>query len=312
MKRVFSILVLLVMAVSLFLGLTACTFSSTAKSWTGKYAYENADRYTAGGGDFTADEVKHLDIDWGAGKVQIYASEDATAVTVREEYYTSNKDTHTPVEEESALYRWLDGDTLRIKFLQSKKSKQSVDAKTLMVTIPAGLTLGEVKVRSDSAGVNMGDMTMEKFDIESVSGNLLVSCCSADTARLKSVSGEVSCGQGTARTLDAETTSGKIYVERIENLATLKITTVSGNVRLWHGSTLPGQTEVDTTSGEVKLMFPTGSAFTVAFETVSGTYNLSGFEETVNGNTHHVAGGGSVYDIETVSGNVAVTRILDN
>ena len=66
-----------------------------------------------------------------------------------------------------------------------------MDAKTLTVTVPAGLSLGEVKVRSVSAGVNMGDMTMEKFDIESVSGNLLVSCCSADTARLKSVSGEV-------------------------------------------------------------------------------------------------------------------------
>ncbi|MGN1207081.1 MAG: DUF4097 family beta strand repeat-containing protein [Eubacteriales bacterium] len=312
MKRVFSSLVLLAMAVSLILGLTACTFSSTAKSWTGKYVYENADRYTAGGGDFTADEVKHLDIDWGAGEVQIYASEDATAVTVREEYVSTDKDAHIPVEEESALYRWLDGDTLRIKFLQSKKTKQSVDAKTLMVTIPAGLTLGEVKVRSDSAGVNMGDMTMEKFDIESVSGNLLVAYCLADTMHLKSVSGEVSCGQGTARTLDAETTSGKIYVEKIENLATLKITTVSGNVRLWHGSTIPGQTEVDTTSGEVKLMFPTGSAFTVVFETTSGTYNLSGFEETVSGNTHHVAGGGAVYDIETVSGNVIVTRITDN
>ena len=312
MKRVLSTLLLLAMTASLFFGLTACTFSSTAKSWTGKYVYENADRYTAGGGDFTADEVKHLDIDWAAGKVQIYAREDATAVTVREEYSASNQDTHTPVEEESALYRWLDGDTLRIKFLQSKKTKQSVDAKTLTVTVPAGLTLGEVKVRSVSAGVNMGDMTMEKSDIESVSGNLLVTCCSADTVRLKSDSGEVSCGQGTARTLNAETTSGEIYIERIENLATLKATTESGNVRLWHTSSLPGQTEVDTTSGEVKLMFPTGSAFTVVFETTSGSYNLSGFEETVNGNTHHVAGGGAVYDIETVSGNVIVTRILDN
>ena len=92
----------------------------------------------------------------------------------------------------------------------------------------------------------------------------------------------------------------------------MKITTESGNVRLRNVSTLPGQTEIDTTSGEVKLMFPTGSSFTVAFETVSGTYNLTGFEETVNGNTHHIAGGGAVYDIETVSGNLIVTRILDN
>ena len=314
MKRILSLLLVLSLGIGVCLACTACQTKHTSPtSWTGKYTYDNAKNYTAGVGNYATGEVKNLDIDWGAGEVSIMATEDVSEITLSETVYTTDKnETPKVVDKAEVLYRWLDGDTLRIRFLESKKSTQTVESKTLVVKIPAGYTLGEVKVESDAANVTMGEMTLDKIDLESIAGDLFVDYCSADTMHFESESGDVICGQGNVRVLDAESTSGKVYIEKFEGLDTLKVQTVSGNIRLWHGTTLPGKTEVDSTSGEVKLMFPTGSAFTVVYNTTSGNYSLSGFEETVEGNTHRVGGGGPVYDVETVSGNLIVTRMLDN
>ena len=90
--------------------------------------------------------VRNIDIDWGAGTVIIRQDETVTDIDLRETVYTGKTDETTAVSEDEVLYTWLDGETLRIKYLKSKWGTRKVDAKNLTVLIPAGKTLVTVTI----------------------------------------------------------------------------------------------------------------------------------------------------------------------
>lgn len=96
-----------------------------------------------------------LDIDWGAGTVLVEEDETVTEITLRETVYTGKSDDTPAVSEDEVLYHWLDGETLRVKFLRSKWGKQEVSAKILHVLLPTGKALGTVKIHSDTVSGNV-------------------------------------------------------------------------------------------------------------------------------------------------------------
>lgn len=313
MKRILSLALVLIIGVGVCLALFGCDIRIRPTSWSGKYTYDNAKKYTAGATNYASGTVKNFDIDWGAGEIRIYSSEEVQEIVISEVVFTGLKD-ETPQEVDSSevLYRWLDGDTLRIRFLKSKWRKQEVHAKTLAITVPAECSLGNIQIKSDSADVILGGLTATGVDLQSTSGELHVGDFTADTVKLSSSSGKAYCLNGTARTLNVETSSGEICVGEVEELALLEVKSTSGYIEYMKGSTLPEEARVESTSGDVKLILRTGSTLTVVYETSGGTYALSGFEETVDGYTHKIDGGGPLWQIKTDSGDLSITRILDN
>lgn len=310
-KRFLSFVLALATVAALAALCTACSFSTRPTTWSGKYKYDNAKKYTAGVKSFAAGAVTDLDIDWGAGTVLVEEDETVTEITLRETVYTGKSDDTPAVSEDEVLYHWLDGETLRVKFLRSKWGKQEVSAKILHVLLPTGKALGTVKIHSDTAHAEVSGITAQRVELTSASGPLAASYAKVTELDCESVSGNVSV-YGTFGTARLKTTSGEAYACTSEEFSIdrLTIETVSGSV-LCEGKEdrLAGETRINTVSGNVKLQFSHDMAYVIDFTTTSGVYESQfGTDETKTGSRYTVGTDGGHIAVSTTSGKVSVTR----
>lgn len=315
-KRILSFVLILATVVTLAAFSGACDFGThRPTTWSGKYKYDNAKKYTAGVKSFAPESVKNLDIDWCAGTVLVEPDENVTEITLRETVYTGKMDdTPVAVAEDQVLYHLLDGETLRVKFLKSKWGKQEVDAKILRVLLPVGKALDTVTIRSDTAFAEISGATVQRAELTSASGSLAASYAKISALTMSSVSGEVSV-YGEIGEAKLHTTSGKAYAATSDafSIDRLTIDTVSGSV-LYDGQNdrLAGETKIDTVSGSVKFQFSHDMAYVIDFTTTSGGYESQfGADETKSGSRYTVGTDGAHIAVSTTSGNVSVTRIKE-
>ena len=298
-KRITSLVLALVLLGTALAVLASCDFSTRPTAWTGKYKYDNARKYTKGASSFGADTVRSLDIDWGAGVVLVEHDENVTEVTLREYVYTGKtEETPVAVAENEQLYYWHDGNTLRVRYLQSKLGRREVQAKYLYVLLPTGKALDTVRIKTDigAAEIYASDATVEELKLESVSG-------------------EVSA-YGTFGKASLHTTSGKVYACTNETYSASRLTigTVLGEVLVdGRANILPGETEIETVSGNVKFQFSYETAYVIDFQTKgSGLYSSQfGEDETQVGNRYTVGTDGGHIAVTTTSGNVSVVRVIE-
>ena len=311
MKQIVSFVLILTMLVTVFLIFPACELDIRPTSWSGKYRYDNARKYTAGAKNFDATSVRNIDIDWGAGTVIVRQDETVTDIDLRETVYCGKTDEAPAVSEDEVLYTWLDGETLRIKYLKSKWGTRKVDAKNLTVLIPAGKTLGTVTIQTDSANAEVSSITADCAQLKSKSGDLASSFSILTELDCDSASGDVSA-YGEIGLAKLHSTSGKIYASMEKDIGQLEMESTSGEITLVSYETiLPGTTTIQTVSGSVKLMFMTGTAYVIEYRTTSGTYNSTQFENEIQEENRHIAGvDGKNISVETVSGNLTVTRFV--
>lgn len=311
-KRILSFVIALATVAALAALCTACNSSTRPTTWRGKYRYDNAGKYTAGAKSFAAGAVTDLDIDWGAGTVLVKEDETVTEITLRETVYTGRSDDTPAVSEDEVLYHWLDGETLRVKFLKSKWGRQEVNAKILHVLLPAGKALGTVKIHSDTAHAEVSGITAQRVELESASGPLAATYATVEELECESVSGNVSA-YGTLGTVSLETTSGEVYACTSAEFSAkrLEIETVSGSVLIdARDDLLAGETVIESASGNVKFQFSHDTAYTLDFTTTSGTYSSQfGADETHTGHRYTVGTDGSHIGVSTTSGNVTVVRL---
>lgn len=296
MKKVTSLILILGVCVCL---LSGCRLPFGSSSGLSDIRYEDAERYTAGGASLT-DTVERVKIDWVSGSVRVTSHAGDTVEFAEEANRGLNDDT--------SLYYWLDGTTLRIKFCRSGKWSLSGLEKDLTLYLPEELALKELEVDGVSAELEAAAVRAEELKLETVSGGIRVTDCSvAKEAELFSVSGSIDAGlPGTLEKLKTDTVSGRVTVSAGEILS-VRGGSTSGGLS-FSLSNAPRSLEVDTVSGSVELYLPEDAGFTLRFSTVSGELS-SDLPCRPDGKEYVCGDGAGDYSIGTTSGDVTIRAV---
>ena len=268
MKKLFAVLLIAVMA-----AMTLCSCSVGVN-----YTYDNASKYTAG--DVSSDEApKNLDIDWVSGRIRIEYGKD-------DKFTAVEKITSTSTTKNAPMYTWLDGDTLRIKFLNSGRTFFETFSKVLTITVPKDTKFEKINVNSVSADVILLDAEAKNINIDVVSGSLTANGCAAKKLKFNAVSGGLHISDSTFDSVKSDSISGVVtYV----------------------GNTLPADFDIDTVSGmSVFEIRSENCGFTLDFNTVSGSKTIDLPVVEKDGKTVYGDGSANV-NINSVSGGINIS-----
>ncbi|MBE5938407.1 MAG: DUF4097 domain-containing protein [Lachnospiraceae bacterium] len=272
MKKLMTRVTILILGVFAFciIYLRGCDVFSVGIS---SYRYDNASKYTTGGATID-DEVKTLDISWVSGNVNIKYHEENTIIF---------EEDGSTFEEDEKLRYWLDGTTLRIKYVKSGMRKYGNLNKQLTIYIPATAEFTDLNIDTVSAGIHVEGISADNVRIESVSGSFV--------AKL----------QGETSKVDVETVSGKINITG-ENIKNVNSESVSGAIVLTL-DTAPEKINAETVSGKLTAYLPMETGFTLEVDKVSGDFECD-FAVTKDNGTYVCGDGSGDYNFETVSGDI--------
>lgn len=263
-----------------------------------RYSFDHSDKYTPGGGEIT-DTVRAIDIDWIGGEVKILTHGKNTVEFSESALFD--------IDSKHVMCHWLDGSTLRIKFMQAGKIDLSWHdrGKTLTMYVPKDMMLADLDINSVSTDIDIADISAEDMQFNTVSGDIVVENCSVTDS------------------IDTNTTSGKIDVTVTAPLDEFKVNTVSGDakieaIRIKDGefNSISGsitvtahqgiwEMDMDSVSGNIKLYLPKDSGFTLEMETVSGNFDCELPSAQKNG--RYICGSGEWdYALNSVSGNIDI------
>lgn len=128
-----------------------------------------------------------------------------------------------------------------------------IDARTSSGDIKAeGLSGGTFSAKATSGSITGGDIAVGKIDLDTSSGDM----------RLNGVAGDIV----------ANATSGRVEIEEIAGAGTVNAETSSGDIQMSFAAMGP-YLKCNTTSGSVKLWFPSDAAFGLDFDTSSGSFH---------------------------------------
>ena len=298
------------------------------------YIYQNGDKYTAGDREIK-DKIEKLDIDYLSGEVTLTGNT-GDVIKITE---TAEKD----LDEKRKVHSWVDGTTLYIRFCESARNMDlNKLGKKLTVTIPADVNLSDLKIEISSGDVKGSDVTAENVDVEASSGDVNMSCTAkniemeassgditltavAEEISVETTSGDITVKQsGNSRKITAEASSGTLDITA-EEVTTLRTKTSSGRItvsadtvgsfesdsssgRCEAGFTkTPDSTDIETSSGNVKLLLPADAAITAEFDTSSGdiTYELP---FTKDGKRYISGAGTAKLSVDTSSGDITIGK----
>lgn len=299
------------------------------------YRYENAGKYTAGGGTVEG-TVRNLDVDWIDGKVTIAYHNDPT-VLISE---TSKKG----ISGDMQLRWWLDGETLRVRYAKtgSLRLNWNLD-KELTLTLPEGTVMQDVALSATSGSLNIPAMKADSLKMHVTSGEIraAVSAAKVDS---QMTSGDMDLDiSGTVKEITAYATSGNIRIiaEETEKMdagvtsglvqvkadraGDFKASATSGNLDIditdAGSAVLKGTSagitvrlgkldklEVGATSGDVKAFLPAEPGFKAHLTTTSGRFDY-GMNLTKQGNDYICGDGSAEVNINVTSGNVRIEEV---
>ncbi len=296
---VWSIVVLLLVGLFVFLLLRGLPWKHTNWNFGAiSQTYKNAEKYTAGDTTLTS-PIRALDVHWVSGEVHVVRS-DGDVIRVYE------TDTQNPPEQR--LHWWLDGDTLRIQFCESKVfyGLTKWGTKILTVEIPSSMSdaLKIVDIEGVSADISVRGFELDTLDIDGVSGDIALSDLIVASVDLETVSGDIGSERCIFTGVTCETTSGDVRLEGAITAADMD--SVSGDLTLQSTEKLQ-KLRVDTTSGDIRLTLPVDEdGFTMTFDTVSGDLS-SNIPMTREGKKYTCGRGTADYRVDSVSGDIHIS-----
>lgn len=288
MKKLFTLIV----SASLAFILCGCSPFSVF-TFMGSSNYDPS--YNTGDFTYKASEVSRICIDLASHKINIVGS-DSNELKVRE---TING----PGSSSRIMWK-IDNGTL---YITNKKESAfkifhlDLASKTLDVEIPSDIYL---KISSASGSIDLKCPEIKTVTVDSASGSISAGSLSADNIQLNSVSGSIEAESLTCREkLVLSSVSGRISVSDL-NSDNLKADTVSGSVKL--GISQCAKLRISSVSGSINLRMDSDTGASVTFETVSGSLHADNY--TVSGKQKVFGDGRSVWDIDTVSGSLTISR----
>ena len=298
------------------IGIVVCGAVILAKFIRVGNQYANAEQYTAGAITIN-DTVKNLEIDWVDGAVNIaYHAQDTVEIAE-----TAPK----AISGDAALRWWLDGDTLRVQYAKSGFRSFRGLNKTLTVTLPESVALGEVRIDTTSGDVNVPDLIADDILVDMTSGDLaLKQSGAAARVTLSSTSGRISVDVSRVGRMAVSATSGDIRIA-LGSVREMTVSSTSGGVALDGGEAQKANVDttsgniavrltsfdsltIDATSGDVTAALPTEPGYTADIDTTSGKFDYT-VALAKDGGKYACGDGSARLRIDTTSGNVRVEDV---
>ncbi len=224
----------------------------------GYHSYEDAQRYVVGDAEFSASEVREVDIDWWGGSVEIEQSVDKVSIIEEE----------TSQAEAERMRYYLDDGVLKIRYCRSgMRSRVAAQSKNLLVTIPAGVAL---HLDYENASVSVGNLETTEFSVEGVAGNFTAERIVCGEAELETESGKMTVGELIAKEVCLETQTGSISISQ------LSADYIEGDVHdgaLYLGLEKAVKTSepLESDKGNVTLALGEGLSAEIYFQTAAGS-----------------------------------------
>lgn len=219
-------------------------------------------------------EIKGLDIDWSSGSISVHGG-DVDQVTLIE----------SAQEKENSRLRYkLDGGILKICERSTTVSLFSSFSKDLEIVLPLALaqSLTSVEVDCASADIRLMELTADKVDIDTASGDITAT--------------------GDYRSFEIETASGEAELNC--SILYLEFDSASGDLTL-NSSVAPEKMDVSTASGSSYISIPADAQFTLNYDTASGEQTIDGFAGSLHKEQFICGDGSGDYSFDTASGDVS-------
>ena len=280
--------------------------------------YDEGFEYTEGDTQIDVSDVNTIDIQWSAGVVYVQSWNESNIMI--QEYAQSE------LSERTRMEIALENGVLTVRYRSSMGIGNVKGQKWLTVLVPEGL-MGELDIATASAAVQMTGLEADTLRAASISGDITVTDCCAQTSDFSSTSGmlilqtlesdqvEASttsgdiCGNLWFDSARISSTSGDIDFTATDTTGSLAARTVSGDIRIWTDSSPLQRVTLGSTSGNITLSLPLyEQGFTLDFKTVSGDLTVpdSTSRPSSKNGTYIYEGGGCEIEAETVSGNLEV------
>ena len=230
---------------------------------------------------FPADQIRNIDIDWAAGNITIRQDDNTDSITVSE---------ISPVTAKHHLICRQSGQTLKIQFSEESikffgVNNNSYTSKDLLITVPANWKCSALEIDVATSVAEIHNLTIAKLDYDGASGTLLLDNCSI-------------------RELDIDTASGD--VEFIGTLGELSFDAASAR---FYGEfrRVPNRLKMDTMSGDLEIILPEDSGFTLDMDTLSNSFDTD-FEVDKYDEAYICGDGACKISISSMSSDVVIHK----
>lgn len=262
--------------------------------------------------DYVIDEEKRID-EQGIAEVNIEAiSSEVNVIPVDDDAFSAHfyGDISTGAEPPKMMVTTT-GDRLNIVIEHPKdifSGFQRLET-TLDVFVPESYK-DDIRIKTVSGSVDIGELEAAKFVVESTSGNIRASSVICETSRISTVSGFIKIGTLSADRSNLSSTSGNIEVDGLKGELTGK--SVSGSFDVTYQA-LKDDVEIESTSGDVVLVLPEDAEFQVELQTTSGKFFVDfPIRMTGNGSDRYFKGvvGNAEHkvNIQTISGDIRIEQ----
>lgn len=229
------------------------------------YEYDNESKYSVGNSESVSADFNTINVDWISGSVNLIPYDgdtvkiEETSIENIEEKYELRwlvKANTLTIKPCASIGGW----NLSVE----------IPTKELYIYLPAKLaeTLNKVVIEAASAEVNITGITSTGISTDTASGDTWIEKCNVTDLNIENVSGYVNCTELSAEKIDAETVSGNVEIMGI--VKELDVESVSGTVYYCSSSAVLDRADISTVSGEIKLQLPDNDGFNVRFDSVSG------------------------------------------
>lgn len=226
---------------------------------------------------FEPEQIKHLDVNFAAGKIQILQAVTNTInVTVTKDY-----DAPSPTAK-------IDKETLSIKTSKFSSYKKPID---ILVEVPYGKNFGEVKVVCVSANTYLKYLNAKQILVTTLSGLVNVQDCTVNgilkvgsasgktslndskitNTTLSSVGGEIVLQNITSSLIQTETMSGIISLNQVKTKA-FESQSSNGVFEAQFDEMISEDSWAKTKNGTISLVFPKDCAYKAVVNSMNGQF----------------------------------------
>lgn len=240
---------------------------------------------------FTADGLKDISVDTVSTDIRIIPVETNEIKVHFHGTAASGKGSNIPELEAGVTGSKLD---IRLKYKPYVNFPFNFGFQKLALDVYVPGSYGEnMRINTVSAGTNIENFSLSRFDFHSVSGDLNASKLGTKASVLGTTSGDVDITHFTGD---------------------LEFNSVSGGLNISY-DTFNNNIKANTTSGDAKIRLPATAEFSLNFNSVSGDMNCA-FPMTTNGagrrQNHNLSGtvgsGNNKIEIHTVSGSAEILK----
>lgn len=232
----------------------------------------SADSIQAESGQFDADTIRKLNIDWVSGSVTLRQAD------VRQITYSVEGDS-----KDATVFR-QDGDKLTISYQEGSVFWfGAAHSKDLTVLVPKDWSAENVNIEVVSAPMQVEGLRADTLALHTTSGRIEATGLEADTLSVESVSGRVTLS-GAAEKLTVDTVSGECTASLTGDPREIRMESVSANLRLELPASLGFETSLDSVSGKLKTDLELTLVKNGNYRWGDGTCQIQA--ETVSGNLY--------------------------